>query len=457
MRFRVRNLFYLRLSSSDVIPLYLYLDERHVDWMSERTLQSVIADLRPLVGPKLEVERYAHYGPGGPANAKKGTVEVHRGDSYQFAYFLRRTEAHSIVFKTRNYVMVDRAAQSSNVQAAESQEKGVGSGSRSTNGRRTNRTTKGTKRTRKAASQKKPSNKKGKGKARADDVIELTDSSREAEESPLSDLEDDSEADGTGPIVPRRSTRRKKQRTTYREVSDDEDGAGFNSNDNMNVRDEEVDVKQEVIDDDAHLHDAVVDEGIEVDDGQTDLPMGPPPLPPNFGIDEDEEEKKLKPQLQLSFRSLNMHDRCLCVVVEPWPALPTRPTPAPDQPNTPRAASVAPPHVRASFDRSESVDTSRLSVAPGAREETPLFLPDLSGRDRSATPAPIRFSSEFSALHTIDDSQDPIEDDDNFGMLAFSQALNNVSGDRIGATEDDDDMDGGALYGDADEIRGAIQ
>ena len=31
------------------------------------------------VGPKLEAERNAHYGPGGPANAKKGTVEVHRG------------------------------------------------------------------------------------------------------------------------------------------------------------------------------------------------------------------------------------------------------------------------------------------------------------------------------------------------------------------------------------------
>ena len=42
-------------------------------------------------------------------------------------------------------------------------------------------------------------------------------------------------------------------------------------------------------------------------------------------------------------------------------------------------------------------------------------------------------------------------------MLAFSQALNNVSGDRMGTAEDDEDeMDGGALYGDADEIRGAL-
>ena len=40
--------------------------------------------------------------------------------------------------------------------------------------------------------------------------------------------------------------------------------------------------------------------------------------------------------------------------------------------------------------------------------------------------------------------------------LAFSQVLNKVSGDRIGVAEEDDEMDGGALYGDADEIRGAV-
>ena len=31
------------------------------------------------IRPKLEAERDAHLGPGGPANAKKGTVDVHRG------------------------------------------------------------------------------------------------------------------------------------------------------------------------------------------------------------------------------------------------------------------------------------------------------------------------------------------------------------------------------------------
>ena len=220
----------------------------------------------------------------------------------------------------------------------------------------------------------------------------------------------------------------------------------------MDAQDEEVDVKPEPIDDNAPLHDTP---NQDENEAQVNEPMGPPPLPPNFGIDEDEEEKKLKPQLELSFRSLDMHDRCLCVVVEPWPALPTRPTPAPDQLSMSQAASLAPPGARTSLDRAQSVDSSRFSVAPEGREETPLFLPDPAGRDRSATPAPVRFPSEFN-LHTMDESQDPIEDYDNFGILAFSQALNNVSGDRVSAAEDDDDMDGGALYGDADEIRGAL-
>lgn len=66
MRFLTRNLYYLRISATTVLPLYvsparaseggpqpeeylqLYLDERHVDWMSERVLQHVLADLRPL-------------------------------------------------------------------------------------------------------------------------------------------------------------------------------------------------------------------------------------------------------------------------------------------------------------------------------------------------------------------------------------------------------------------------
>ena len=48
------------------------------------------------------------------------------------------------------------------------------------------------------------------------------------------------------------------------------------------------------------------------------------------------------------------------------------------------------------------------------------------------------------------------ENEEDFGMLAFSQVLNNVASDRVAVAEDDDEMDGGALYGDADEIRESI-
>ena len=64
---------------------------------------------------KLTAEADAHLGPGGPANAKKGTLDVHRGggsprqytrehthilpDTYQFGYFLRNTDPHVLVVK----------------------------------------------------------------------------------------------------------------------------------------------------------------------------------------------------------------------------------------------------------------------------------------------------------------------------------------------------------------------
>lgn len=47
MRFSTRNAFYLRASNYRVIPLFLYLDERHVDWMSSEVLDAVIGRLQP--------------------------------------------------------------------------------------------------------------------------------------------------------------------------------------------------------------------------------------------------------------------------------------------------------------------------------------------------------------------------------------------------------------------------
>lgn len=48
MVFQTRNVFYLRINAHTVLPLYLYLDEQHKEWMSDYVLQQVLGDLRPL-------------------------------------------------------------------------------------------------------------------------------------------------------------------------------------------------------------------------------------------------------------------------------------------------------------------------------------------------------------------------------------------------------------------------
>lgn len=105
------------------------------------------------------------------------------------------------------------------------------------------------------------------------------------------------------------------------------------------------------------------------------------------------------------------------------------------------------------FGTAPPVEQSRLTAPPGrptpapptreptVREETPLFLPD----DDTGTPGP----EEAPKLYTMDS-----DDDDTFGgMIAFSQALKNAGDNRTGATNDEDEMDGSALFADADENR----
>ncbi|ODN77894.1 hypothetical protein L202_05001 [Cryptococcus amylolentus CBS 6039] len=87
--FSTRNAFYLRVSNYRIIPLFLYLDERHVNWMTDRVLQLVIAGLQSklpevLFRAKLEKD-------------KKHKVHVERGEGYQFCYFMRTTSRTEVV------------------------------------------------------------------------------------------------------------------------------------------------------------------------------------------------------------------------------------------------------------------------------------------------------------------------------------------------------------------------
>lgn len=80
------------------VPLYLYLDERHVPWMTDATLHAALADLRPmyvappLPGPlrfpvgtltRVTVRRLLKkFHDEDPRTGKKSSVEVHRGGTF---------------------------------------------------------------------------------------------------------------------------------------------------------------------------------------------------------------------------------------------------------------------------------------------------------------------------------------------------------------------------------------
>ncbi|GMK55372.1 hypothetical protein CspeluHIS016_0204280 [Cutaneotrichosporon spelunceum] len=87
MPFSTRNAIYLRASNYRVVPLFLYLDERHVDWMSRDVLEAVITKLQPKIKDLLTVSRYE----------KKHKVYVERGEGYQYCYFLRNTTRTEVV------------------------------------------------------------------------------------------------------------------------------------------------------------------------------------------------------------------------------------------------------------------------------------------------------------------------------------------------------------------------
>ncbi|WVR05986.1 hypothetical protein IAU60_003014 [Kwoniella sp. DSM 27419] len=87
MHFSTRNAFYLRASNYRVVPLFLYLDERHVDWMTERVLQLVIGALQPKISELLYTARLQ----------SSHKVHVERGEGYQYCYFLRTTTRTEVV------------------------------------------------------------------------------------------------------------------------------------------------------------------------------------------------------------------------------------------------------------------------------------------------------------------------------------------------------------------------
>lgn len=411
MTFHSRNAYYLRISSTVVLPLYLYLDDRHLDWMSDRVLQHVVSDLQPLIVPKLQTERDTHFGLGA-ASGKRSTVEVHRGDFYQFAYFFRKIEPHSVVIKSRRFVAVSDLPQTRPAPGI------VPEASRANQ-----------KRTRGAGQQSRKRQK--------------TRDESESSNSPADISEDDDlnllYEDNTR--APRRSQRlnsttpgRYCKGDEVLDIVDDTD-----SSDSVHITDplprNEFDLTEQVSMEVAGEATAVGSHGgmdMSTEDNSQPGTLGATTIDLTM---EDEEEEKPKPVLRLSYQGLNVSSHCLCVVVEPWPS--QHPT-VPLQPVPP--VSVALPS-EASIGSYIDEDISLQ------RGRTPLFLPEfdeVTDPKKAHSPVPLFGTSSCQV------------DDNGYGsdtIVNFSQVLNATGHTTAAFAEDDDDMEGAVLFGDADEVR----
>ncbi|KIM29522.1 hypothetical protein M408DRAFT_22865 [Serendipita vermifera MAFF 305830] len=402
--YTTRNLFYLKISNEVVLPLYVYLDQQHVHWMSDFVLQKVLRDLKPLqvhrIGPKiiLEGDDLFHLGTKNP----KATVEV-VSEGYQFAFFFRKLEQHGILIKSRNFKLVPNPPSSRQFEQEESQVGASGVTLRTKAGVSTG--------------------KKGKKRARPID----------SDEDGADDIE---MLDDLSSNIPRSS--RRKIRKVYTEDNDMNDSEGTASG----------------REDDAAY---IPDEPNEQDNGvpgivkaeEEDIRLPPPSATDNFPIDIDEEEKP-KMSMKLSYKGHSIPGRYLCVIVEPDPPL------APEL--APRAESVLPPEVRFRpapaiprlRDTSEIPSSSR-SGSVRLRSETPLFLPEHDDDDDSVrgSPPPTRDRN----LPPVPLFGGPLRDtlaqsgeENTTSLLAFSQALTSVRHEDEGEDSDED-----YLRGDADE------
>lgn len=339
-------------------------------------------------------------------------------DTYQFGYFLRNTDPHAVLIKTRRFTAAPRVERPVNIPPPQSDSAPAAKKA-------------GRKRTRKTTAEPKVK-KASKGKGKAKQVQSDTE-----DEAEFSEREDDGPGSVQGTTV-RRSTRRRRVAGSYAENDNDEGIADT----------AEAEVEMEAA--------ALVNEGdpnldstaVANEDATMDEDLELPAPPPEDTLMVEEEEEKPKPVLQLRYQSFSVHGRCLCVIVEPYPPIrqQRQMSLAPTGVVAPRAPSIAP----ADF------------VPSGAaqRAKTPLFLPDDDDDDfsyrRSVTPAPAAQRSR-PPVPLFNDNPDTVEEDgdgDNGGMLAFSQVLHTMGDHYTGAADDDDEMEGMVLFGDADEIRG---
>jgi len=161
---------------------------------------------------------------------------------------------------------------------------------------------------------------------------------------------------------------------------------------------------------------------------------------------DDDDEPKPKLALELKYREFSNFNRCLCVVVEPWP-------PQHSSTRTPLVASSA-----ASRASTVTPTASEFTTNRGQRAKTPLFFPDVDDEPtalasvhphtRHLPPVPL-----FDDPPTTHETDDVEEWDDNAELMQFSQMLNTTGRVSGADVEEEDEFDGTALFADADEAK----
>ncbi|KAG8886480.1 hypothetical protein FRB97_002991 [Tulasnella sp. 331] len=459
--------------------------------MTDAILQRVVADLKPLILAKWRDEE-PYRSSSGPQAKKFGIVDVHRGDTYQVAYFLQKNNSHNLLIKSRYFVARPPTQYMPSVAKDPNT---LDTSSRATSRKR------GNPKPVKQGAKPQPKPKKRKRK----------DDSEEEAESTGTD-EEDANIARTGPIGTRRSTRTRGgggiAPGVYREddMNDEDDEREDHSSTrrgDAEERDTEMedrtanDLPLTSATDTTRVKAEINEEGIlSVLSGT--IPMASGGDADNTQVDESsshdqdnsmlvaedaEEEEKPKPDLSLRYAGYTIPDVCLAIIVEPWKdpswsrAGTREPSVIPTGPGADVNRSRFVGVVASAPAREETEPLSDMASSPGSRAKTPLFreftpMPE-AGPSTSASfsvrpLAPQTFGRTLPRVPLFHEST-PAPDEDGFfptdfgdeaengttSIMQFSQAMNlggtKSSGFGNGDEGDEDDLD--VFLADADEAR----
>ncbi|KAB5596248.1 hypothetical protein CTheo_233 [Ceratobasidium theobromae] len=385
-------------------------NESHVDWMSRSVLKDIIEDLKPLIGPKLAKESYIGASGLSASEIKKAgqsVVEVHRGENYQFAYFLKAGESYDVLLKTRDFVAV-----TAQTDPFDSFEKSLTPEPSKQPKKRADAPNKKRKRAPKPRPKPKVS-----AAAKKQKRVEESDEEAEMPET-WSDLDDEDQGSDNNQIeltpsgaAPTRRSARHKSVSQVQLVDEENNGS-----EPSGAKDSTTIIVKSEPDDTSAFANLLT---IGADDEPTLVSQ---PQSPRLPIDHlvIEEEEKPKQELRLTYIGHIVPSRCICVIVEPWPVLPT-------------PAQLA---SQVTKSRPKQSDPRASANAP------PLFRPESDDEDDEGD-IPMRRRSPNPGF-------DP---DDEGGLRMFSQMINEIGEKRSGVATRGamDEFEDDALYGDADE------